>query len=294
MGWITRTGAGLLVLSGGYIWTVGQSGLSTTNQNLCELVNSLSPVTFEGCKVQLWIAGLWVALSVAAGIYLVALTLIWVVRRVQRPRQMPPIDQSPAGQGGGGGIQVSNERIDSGGHGSSANATSARSQPKAYYSRDIEILISALSDMHGVISRNSVVIGNDLTTLIQPWQGGREIDIAPSLRKLSILLEASHEAHMGTRGVVDRNELYRPELEFVIDDPRMAGLTDALTRLRDKLAALAHAGHVSPRIVEDDIQRVYQASNTWWEWAGPTMQKIVAKIGEMRGWKPADSSTGAL
>ena len=69
-GRLLKAGAGLLVVSGGYTWTVGQSGLNQTNQNLCDLVNSLSPYSFEGCKVQLWIVGLWGLLCVAAFVYL--------------------------------------------------------------------------------------------------------------------------------------------------------------------------------------------------------------------------------
>lgn len=79
MGWIIKAGAGLLVMSGGYVWTVGQSGLNNTNQNLCDLVNSLAPYTFEGCKVQLWIVGLWALLCVAAAVYLGALAVRWLI-----------------------------------------------------------------------------------------------------------------------------------------------------------------------------------------------------------------------
>src|SRR5665213_710513 len=67
---IIRIALGLFALSGGYIWTVGQSGLTNTNQNLCDLVNSLSPVAFDGCRVQVWIAALWAVLSVVAATYL--------------------------------------------------------------------------------------------------------------------------------------------------------------------------------------------------------------------------------
>ncbi|MEK7995333.1 MAG: hypothetical protein AAB403_16140 [Planctomycetota bacterium] len=79
-----RVVAGLLVLSGGYTWTVGQSGLAATNQNLCELVNSFVPFSLEGCQVQYWIAGLWCVLWSVAAIFLSVEGFRWILRIERR------------------------------------------------------------------------------------------------------------------------------------------------------------------------------------------------------------------
>jgi hypothetical protein len=90
--------AGLLILSTGYTWTVGQSGLEATNHNLCDLVNSLSPWAFDGCRVQLWIVALWGALCVAAAVYLVWTTLLGIFRAL-RSSPLPARQQHPVPSG---------------------------------------------------------------------------------------------------------------------------------------------------------------------------------------------------
>jgi hypothetical protein len=95
LGRLFKIGAGLLAMSGIYIGTVGQSGLNTTNQNLCDLVNSLSPYTFEGCKIQVWIATLWGVLAAVALVYLVFVGIWGIVRLLRRAwhtRSPPPLE----------------------------------------------------------------------------------------------------------------------------------------------------------------------------------------------------------
>jgi len=83
-------------MSGGYVWTVGQSGLSTTNQNLCDLVNSLSPWAIGGCRVQLWIAWLWCVLAAAAAIYLLGAAFMSIRRSLRARRRTTAVIPSAA------------------------------------------------------------------------------------------------------------------------------------------------------------------------------------------------------
>lgn len=63
---------GLAALSVGYTWTVGQSGLASTNRNLCDLWQSLGFWKYDACEFQYWLLVLWALLSIAAAIYLLS------------------------------------------------------------------------------------------------------------------------------------------------------------------------------------------------------------------------------
>lgn len=65
-----------LAMSGGFTWTVGQSGLKQTNTNLCELWASLPLPSYSGCEFQYGLVLAWAAVF--------ALTILWVLIIIYR------------------------------------------------------------------------------------------------------------------------------------------------------------------------------------------------------------------
>jgi hypothetical protein len=68
-----------LAVSGGFTWTVGQSGLQKTNQNLCELWASLPLPRYESCEFQYVLVGAW-GLVAALGLLWIAVELFRYLR----------------------------------------------------------------------------------------------------------------------------------------------------------------------------------------------------------------------
>lgn len=79
----------VFVLSSGYIWTVGQSGLPTVNKNLCDLWNSLSPSKVEDCAFEWVILGLWQLIFAVAILLLIFEAISWAVRVLNRSPTRP-------------------------------------------------------------------------------------------------------------------------------------------------------------------------------------------------------------
>ncbi|NVN84635.1 MAG: hypothetical protein HXX15_00990 [Rhodopseudomonas sp.] len=66
--WAGRIISWVLVVTGGFTWTVGQAGFDSTEKNLCELANKITQSPIENCHVVpmlvlLWQIGIFVALA---------------------------------------------------------------------------------------------------------------------------------------------------------------------------------------------------------------------------------------
>jgi hypothetical protein len=51
--------SGLLVVTFGFAWTVGQAGLEATNRNLCDLASAVWVRPVTDCRFADWIVWLW-------------------------------------------------------------------------------------------------------------------------------------------------------------------------------------------------------------------------------------------
>ena len=60
-----------VAVSGGFTWTVGQSGLTQTNKNLCELWASLPLPSYERCEFQNVLVIAWGIVSLVAAVWLI-------------------------------------------------------------------------------------------------------------------------------------------------------------------------------------------------------------------------------
>jgi hypothetical protein len=74
------------VVTLGFTWTVGQSGLAQTNRHLCELWRSLPLPNYQACEFQYALVVLWVVAAVAAAIWLAR--EIWLAVRKFRNNPM--------------------------------------------------------------------------------------------------------------------------------------------------------------------------------------------------------------
>ncbi len=61
---------GLLAVTLGFTWTVGQSGLEQTNRNLCDLWRSVAPLRYESCEFQYVLVTIWFLAALAGGLRL--------------------------------------------------------------------------------------------------------------------------------------------------------------------------------------------------------------------------------
>src|SRR6202048_3709354 len=69
MRWTIRILSGLVVMTFGYVWTVGQSGLTGVNQNLCDLwTDTFGPLL--SCHFNILGLYLWAAGAATAAIFL--------------------------------------------------------------------------------------------------------------------------------------------------------------------------------------------------------------------------------
>jgi len=73
--------SGLLVMTFGFAWTVGQAGLETTNRNLCDLVAAVSHQPIVDCHFANWIVWLWGLGALAAFVFLVVDVSRWLLGR---------------------------------------------------------------------------------------------------------------------------------------------------------------------------------------------------------------------
>lgn len=85
-GWLRFGFVALAGVSLGYSWTVGQSGLETTNKNLCDLARSVSGAALGHCEVEHWIVGLWIVFTVVAASYLLYETFRFILAKSRRQR----------------------------------------------------------------------------------------------------------------------------------------------------------------------------------------------------------------
>lgn len=81
--------SGLLVVTFGFTWTVGQAGLEATNKNLCDLMSAVwfEPVT--DCSFPTWIIWLWGLGAVAALVFLIVDAVRFVRRRLAGRQARP-------------------------------------------------------------------------------------------------------------------------------------------------------------------------------------------------------------
>ncbi len=81
--WSGRIISWVLLVTGGFTWTVGQAGLDATNRNLCELVSSISPWPVTNCHVANWLVGLWGFGAVCAFLFLAIDAYRWLRKRAK-------------------------------------------------------------------------------------------------------------------------------------------------------------------------------------------------------------------
>ncbi|WP_079586606.1 hypothetical protein [Bradyrhizobium lablabi] len=72
----------LLVMTAPYIWTVGQAGLKTANENICELAKGIAPL--PTCEIQYLYVGAW-SVGFCAAMALIVWDLAGFVRRAATP-----------------------------------------------------------------------------------------------------------------------------------------------------------------------------------------------------------------
>ena len=90
-----------IALSGGFTWTVGQSGLSATNRNLCELWASLPIPAYPKCEFQNFLVYVWMAVAAMSVIWIGYEVICWFRRRSARRATETPITatlETPARQ----------------------------------------------------------------------------------------------------------------------------------------------------------------------------------------------------
>src|SRR5262245_6951089 len=81
MRWTLRILSGLCVLTFGYVWTVGQAGLNSTNKNLCELWNAVWPWPWESCAFHTAILMLWAVAAIVSLTFLITELVRWLLER---------------------------------------------------------------------------------------------------------------------------------------------------------------------------------------------------------------------
>jgi hypothetical protein len=82
--WSMRIVAGLWVMTCSYAWTVGQSGLTTVDRNLCELWDQVFWKTVE-CHPHKFLWPLWVFIAVCVVVFLVV-DFVRARQRAERPK----------------------------------------------------------------------------------------------------------------------------------------------------------------------------------------------------------------
>jgi hypothetical protein len=75
--------SGLLVVTFGFAWTVGQAGLETTNKNLCDLASAVWFEPIADCRFATWIIWLWGLGAIAAFVFLTADAVRFVRLRLE-------------------------------------------------------------------------------------------------------------------------------------------------------------------------------------------------------------------
>jgi hypothetical protein len=80
MRWMLRALSALCVVTFGYVWTVGQTGLDTTNKNLCELWNAIWLQPWLNCNFHTHILVLWGAFALVSALFLLTELARWLLR----------------------------------------------------------------------------------------------------------------------------------------------------------------------------------------------------------------------
>jgi hypothetical protein len=62
--------AAVIAVTGGFVWTVGQTGLTQTNNNLCELWRALPLPKYRACEFQQFLVYLWLIAAFLGAIYI--------------------------------------------------------------------------------------------------------------------------------------------------------------------------------------------------------------------------------
>jgi hypothetical protein len=83
---LLRVAAAFFVLTTGYIWTVGQTGVSETNKHLCELGRQFVAGLSDTCEIHQAFAWAWGVLFLAACGYLLYFAAHFVAKRVATAR----------------------------------------------------------------------------------------------------------------------------------------------------------------------------------------------------------------
>jgi hypothetical protein len=73
------------VVSGGYIWTVGQGGFESTNKNLCVLWEHLPLPAYQACEFQYLLVFAWTAVILTAAVWAIV-NAARLISRVQNRR----------------------------------------------------------------------------------------------------------------------------------------------------------------------------------------------------------------
>lgn len=69
----------LFAITSAYVWNVGQTGVSTFNHNLCELLRRHGPIPDE-CNIDNWILVLWAVLATTAVLFLIYQVVAFGIR----------------------------------------------------------------------------------------------------------------------------------------------------------------------------------------------------------------------
>jgi hypothetical protein len=68
----------VVAVTGGFVWTVGQTGLKQTNNNLCELWRSLPLPDYRTCEFQQALVFIWLLAAVLGTIYIFFELYVWI------------------------------------------------------------------------------------------------------------------------------------------------------------------------------------------------------------------------